>query len=231
MNHREPDYGTNRLFGGAIARTDASEAIVAAGIRSFATYGFEGASLRGIADGAGVTLRLIRTRFGGKDGLWLACAQSIAVEAELIIERISHLSEQPERSISNRLSDIVHTTAAFFQINPHVRDFIFRALGENSDRAEFIVDRIILPAYEAGRPTFSECIEREIVHCTHPAFFFVALASAFSRTSLAPVLFSRIAPEIPPNEINWRMTQAVRSMLLQGRANEPGRPDGSGPRT
>lgn len=224
MTRRDPDNETNRLHSGAVVWTDAREAVVAAAIRSFAAYGFEGASLRGIADMAGVTPRSIRTRFGGKEGLWLVCAQSIAVEADPIIERIAHLSKQSDRSLSNRLSDIVHSTAAFFQINPHVRDFIFRAISESPERVEFIVDRIVLPAYEAGRPTIAESIEHDIVRCTHPAFFFVAMASAFSRSSLAPVLFSRIAPELPPSEINWRMTQAVRSMLLRERATANGRP-------
>lgn len=52
--------------------------ILAAGISVFGRNGFQGATTRQIADTAGVNLPALQYYFGGKKGLYLACAQMIA---------------------------------------------------------------------------------------------------------------------------------------------------------
>jgi TetR/AcrR family transcriptional regulator len=52
-------------------------AILAAAERVFAERGFDGASLRDLADAAGVTRSLIHHHFGSKEDLWLAVADHL----------------------------------------------------------------------------------------------------------------------------------------------------------
>lgn len=54
------------------------ERILAAGIAVFGMNGFKGATTRQIADRAGVNLPALQYYFGGKKGLYLACAEAIA---------------------------------------------------------------------------------------------------------------------------------------------------------
>jgi AcrR family transcriptional regulator len=58
----------------ALSRSDKAEAtkaaILASARRMFADHGYEGAGLRGIAEGAGVTAMMVSRYFGSKEGLF-----------------------------------------------------------------------------------------------------------------------------------------------------------------
>ncbi|MEZ5654648.1 MAG: CerR family C-terminal domain-containing protein [Sphingobium sp.] len=64
----------------------ASESILDVAIRQFGDRGFEGASTRAIAAEAGTVMSSITYHYGGKKGLYLACADHIAAS---ICERLS----------------------------------------------------------------------------------------------------------------------------------------------
>lgn len=51
--------------------------ILEAALRAFGAHGFKGATTRQIADEAGVALPALKYYFGGKEGLYLACAGEI----------------------------------------------------------------------------------------------------------------------------------------------------------
>ena len=53
-------------------------ALLGAGLSSFGARGLDGASTRDIAGAAGAPMSAITYHFGGKEGLYLACAQHIA---------------------------------------------------------------------------------------------------------------------------------------------------------
>lgn len=57
---------------GAAADLDNRSRLLQAATDAFAEYGYEGASLRAIADNAGVSFQLIAYYFGSKEELWLA---------------------------------------------------------------------------------------------------------------------------------------------------------------
>ncbi|MFZ5728164.1 CerR family C-terminal domain-containing protein [Phenylobacterium sp.] len=52
-------------------------AVIAAALSEFGARGYAGATTRKIAEAAGVTLPVIAYHFGGKEGLYRACAQDI----------------------------------------------------------------------------------------------------------------------------------------------------------
>ncbi|MBS0482285.1 MAG: TetR family transcriptional regulator [Proteobacteria bacterium] len=65
MNSSQAPYATRS------AKAEATKAaILASARRQFAEYGYEGAGLRGIAEGAGVTAMMIGRYFGSKEGLF-----------------------------------------------------------------------------------------------------------------------------------------------------------------
>ena len=51
--------------------------ILEAALQVFATTGYNGASTRQITESAGVTLPALRYYFGGKEGLYKACAAAL----------------------------------------------------------------------------------------------------------------------------------------------------------
>ena len=71
------------------ARTDAADArrrLIEAGIDLFGNNGFDATSTRELAQTASVNIAGIAYHFGGKDGLYMACAEYIA---EMIAEQIA----------------------------------------------------------------------------------------------------------------------------------------------
>lgn len=67
-----------------MATQDLSLRIIEAALDQFGRLGFDGASTRDIARAAGTAMSSITYHFGGKQGLYLACADHIA---EIITER------------------------------------------------------------------------------------------------------------------------------------------------
>ena len=67
-----------------------------AAIKCFARSGFDGTSVRAIADEAGVTFQLIRHHFGSKEDLWLAAAMRLWDKAQDLLERA--LSPPPQEA-------------------------------------------------------------------------------------------------------------------------------------
>lgn len=56
---------------------DVRNAILEAGLDAFAQHGFHGATMRSIADAAGVSQGLLHHHFGGKDGLWRVIGERV----------------------------------------------------------------------------------------------------------------------------------------------------------
>ena len=64
--------------GGYRKGEDARQRVLEAGLKTFAEHGYAQSSTRQIAELAGVTLPAIQYYFGGKQGLYTACAEAVA---------------------------------------------------------------------------------------------------------------------------------------------------------
>lgn len=67
---------------------DARDALLGAGRRVFARKGFEGATVKDLAEEAGVNISLVSYHFGGKEGLYRTCLESFGLERVEATERI-----------------------------------------------------------------------------------------------------------------------------------------------
>lgn len=68
--------------------SDSREALLQAAKRVFAQKGFEGATVKDLADEAGVNVSLISYHFGGKENLYRACLESFGHERVEAAERV-----------------------------------------------------------------------------------------------------------------------------------------------
>ncbi len=64
-------------------------AILSAGVRLFAEHGFDGVSMRGVAEAAGVSKANIYHHFSSKEALYLAILQSSAAETAELVENLA----------------------------------------------------------------------------------------------------------------------------------------------
>lgn len=76
--------------------SDSRQALLTAARRVFADRGFEGATVKDLADEAGVNVSLVSYYFGGKDGLYRECLLNFAEQRWQAIVRILKPAESPE---------------------------------------------------------------------------------------------------------------------------------------
>ncbi len=69
-------------------KTDSKQSLLLAAKKVFAEKGFEGATVKDLADEAGVNVSLISYHFGGKDGIYRACVLQFGEARLNAIERI-----------------------------------------------------------------------------------------------------------------------------------------------
>ena len=70
------------------SRVDSREALLDAAKRVFAQRGFEGATVKDLADAAGVNVSLVSYHFGGKEGLYRTCLMSFGMDRLEAAERV-----------------------------------------------------------------------------------------------------------------------------------------------
>ena len=103
----------------------------------FGKKGFEGATMRGIAAAAGVSLGLIQHHFGTKDGLRAACD-------ELVLELVRIKTEAVE---DGSISD-PQVLASLMSMAPAVQRYVGRALVDGSARMDELVDEVMAKGEE-----------------------------------------------------------------------------------
>ncbi len=192
------------------------EALLAAAVRLFATQGYEGTDIRSVASAAGVGANLVRVHFGGKAELWTAAAERVLSRAVPIMETVAQISGDHGLKIEERLAIIIRKTADFYKDNPEIRDFVFRSIADGGERADFITDNLLAPAYAAGKATFEEAIAAGCIRSRHPALFFLILTSALSQPHGFSDTLSKLAPEIPRDDAYLYLSMSVTELFLHG---------------
>lgn len=117
-----------------------------AAMRHFGDHGFDRATIRGIAEEAGVSSGLLRHHFGSKEALRDACDAHLAKTLEDLNQRVRDDADE------DGVNYVAVAAAAF---GPH-REYLSRALAEG--RAQPIFDKMVelgvqwLEAADADRP-------------------------------------------------------------------------------
>jgi TetR/AcrR family transcriptional regulator len=125
-----PEKVNRMLAKGAESR----ERLVDAAIECFARHGFEGTSVRAIAEQAGVTFQLIRHHFGSKEDLWAAAARELWDRAQELFARAMSPSpedaDDPKRALRHFALVIIEYNAK----NPSFRRMFTHEFFAGSDR-------------------------------------------------------------------------------------------------
>jgi AcrR family transcriptional regulator len=103
-----------------------------AALRQFAEHGFEAATIRGIAEAAGVSPGLVQHHFGSKEGLRRACDEAVL---DLVRRKVRAYEE-------GQLTDPTFLAQLYAAGRPLVR-YLARALAETSPAAEALVDELV----------------------------------------------------------------------------------------
>ncbi|WP_298372168.1 TetR/AcrR family transcriptional regulator [uncultured Bradyrhizobium sp.] len=177
---------------------DGRQALLIAATEAFAAQGFDGADLRSVAAAAGVAPNLVRVHFGNKAALWEACLDRIVALAMPVMAEVHAIAVDMNRSLGERLRDLIIRVATFYAAHPQVRNFVVRHGAEAPERSTLVTEKLLRPAYESARELFQAGIAAGIIRSSHPALFFALLNAALNQPPSFPMLLGRFAPEIDP---------------------------------
>lgn len=121
-------------------------AILTAALDAFARQGFEGASLREIAQAAGVEHSLVRYHYADKSGLWRAAMTHLValMDAHMLEAWAVARTQPPVDRFRTMLGSYVRYCARHPE---HARIMVHEAMGQ-SDRVDWIASHIIAPQHK-----------------------------------------------------------------------------------
>ena len=151
------------------------------GRRLFAERGFEGASIRGIADRLGLQHPLITYHYRNKDILWRAAAEhafaQIRTEWDILAPEGSELS--PLARLRQEYTTLFRYTVAF----PEFHRFMRQEALTNNPRLEWVAETVLAPLLARLLPQIIEAQKRGLLPAADPILFhymMVSLTAALS---------------------------------------------------
>lgn len=146
---------TRAAAGGGYRKGEvARQRILEAALRAFGAHGFKGATTRGIAEDAGVQLPALTYYFGGKEGLYVACAEEIVARHrarmfEPILSSPAALGAPARPADARRaLKTIVGTLAqqlAAAQESESWTAFVLREMAEHGPAFDILYEQVWAP--------------------------------------------------------------------------------------
>jgi AcrR family transcriptional regulator len=126
--------------------------LIAAALYLFGHRGYEGTSIRAIAERAGANVAAIAYHFGGKAGLRMACAEAVAgrVAQSLPAAGDAPVPEDPAAALQE-IETAVRNLARMLLMTPETGDFVpfmLREITDPGEVAEMVFSRFLLPRHE-----------------------------------------------------------------------------------
>lgn len=106
------------------------ERLLRAAVDSFAAFGYEGSSLRTIAQQAGVAFQLITYYFGSKEDLWMASVDYLFASRL----KSSQITLDPDQDFQQQLRSWVHKAFTMSIQEPQLRQIMCQEFLAHSDR-------------------------------------------------------------------------------------------------
>jgi AcrR family transcriptional regulator len=171
--------------------------VLQAALRAFATYGFNGVSVRTLNRELRVSHNLLHQRFGSKEAVWRA-----AVDwgfGHLVAELLD--SDDESADPLARLHTFVRTFVAFSARHPELPRLMNIEGTEAGERLDYIADNFVEPIIGRFLPLRNELVERGRIRPVPPEVIFHMITSGggamFASRGLTERLFTDapLAPE------------------------------------
>jgi TetR/AcrR family transcriptional regulator len=130
-----------------LSKEESREKLIKAALKFFADKGFEGTTVRDIADDAGVNLSLVSYYFQGKLGLYRACIEEFGKGRQ---ERAKQLLSQAPNSLEEfriRLEMLVGEIVDFQIANPYPCQIVLREIDQGLPHAKDIFQNTLMTTF------------------------------------------------------------------------------------
>src|SRR2546425_10298381 len=184
MNERSPHGAAKSVRHGQRQRKTRAQqqralatraAILNAAIAEFAERGFEGASIRRIADRTGLQHPLITYHYRSKDILWRAAAEhafaQIRTEWDILVPEGSELS--PLARLRQEYTTLFRYTVAF----PEFHRFMRQEASTNNPRLKWVAETVLKPLIDRLLPQIKAAQARGLLPPVEPTLFHYMMVS------------------------------------------------------
>src|ERR1700724_1434483 len=186
-------------------------ALLNAAIAEFAARGFEGASIRAIADRLGLQHPLITYHYRSKDILWRAAAEHAFAQI-----RAGWDSSAPENSDLSPLARLREEYATLFRYTvafPEFHRFMRRETLTNNPRLKWVAETVLAPLLGRLLPQIIEAQEQGLLPAVDPILFhymMVSLTATLSEFGPEMQVTSGLSSEDPKVvEAYWRLVDEM----------------------
>jgi TetR/AcrR family transcriptional regulator len=182
-------------------------AILNAAIAEFAERGFEGASIRAIADRLGLQHPLITYHFCSKDILWRAAAEHAfaQIRSEWDISASDDSDLSPLARLRHEYTTLFRYTVAF----PEFHRFMRQETLTNNPRLKWVAETVLVPLLDRLIPQISAAQKQRLLPAVDPILFhymMVSLTATLSGFGPEMQVTSGLSSEDPKVvEAYWRL--------------------------
>lgn len=169
---KEQTKETHTSGGEPLIPEQTRQALLNAALPFFARKGFDGTTIREVADAAGVNLSLVSYHFDGKQGLYRSCIEEFGKLRQNRVEEILQPAQtQEEFKVRFRL--LIEDMLAFMISNPFVCQIVLREIDDGLPIAKDIFEKTLMK-------TFTGLVQ----------YILDAKEKGFVRTSINPLIIS-----------------------------------------
>ena len=188
--------------------------LIEAGLARFARHGFDGASVRAIAEDAQANQAAIKYHFGNKDGLLLAL---LARDAATEMTNLDYLMAQPISAAAKLKLHIAGIMKAYQQF-PYMNRLIHYLLhGSNTEAADEVSKFFVGPLLDFHRRLLAEGYESGEFRKIDPVLFYTSLIGACDNLFFSRHAMSRAIGVGPvTDEVSREYVAHLEAMMLGG---------------
>lgn len=152
------------------------ENILRAALAEFSGKGFAGASVRTIAQEAGVAHGLIRHYFQSKEELFKSAADFLfgQVQQSLLDSAVPALSSDPVQRLQFQIRSFVHLSAKL----PYMAAFLMQAGLNGGEQFSYVVEKYVKPLQELSLAPYREAVAQGLMVDYEPDFVFLIATNA-----------------------------------------------------
>ncbi|PKR89226.1 hypothetical protein CXZ10_11135 [Pleomorphomonas diazotrophica] len=160
-------------------------ALLRAAMHQFSRKGYDGTSLRAVADEAGVDMALINRLFGSKAGLWSAMIDLAAIH-ESRNAALRSIKDDTGMSVRQRLELFIEVVVDVAIDLPVFPGLLLQEASIPGERMDMLMDRLIGPFGQDAMPLIEEGIREKVIVDVAPSVFFSLLMSSITLAMAAP---------------------------------------------
>ncbi|MGK2908206.1 MAG: TetR/AcrR family transcriptional regulator [Sphingobium sp.] len=187
---------------------------MSAAVESFATLGFDGASMRYIASRADVDAALIVHQFGSKLKLWEMAVDRVSGQLLSALANIGLRAPVSDDGKISALSAAVDQLVDVVCDTPLIAQFVLKEIVQQDERFEYIFVKLVRPIHDLLAPLIGDR-ETPAGGSTDPDFGFFALAGAIVTTIVSrPFMVRMSAAAASEPYFRDQLKRTVKAQLL-----------------